>query len=77
MTLQLMKEKKSSLKLIGLLTTVGVNLVVTTFVGFYFGLWLDSVWNTSPILTIIFFFFGVVSGFIYLIRLALRAIDSD
>ena len=69
------KEKLSSLKQFALLSTVGINLVVTSVMGFLIGRWADGYFGTSPWLTIIFFILGIVSGFIYLIRLAFK--DND
>lgn len=57
------------------LSTVGINLVITTFIGFFIGRWLDMVFHTSPWLTISFFILGVISGFIYLIKMALKRHD--
>ncbi|HLC16941.1 MAG TPA: AtpZ/AtpI family protein [Thermodesulfovibrionia bacterium] len=68
---------KQFLRGIAVLSTVGINLVVTTFVGFFLGRWLDKVFQTFPWLTITFFILGIVSGFIYLIRMALRNNDRD
>jgi ATP synthase protein I len=50
--------------------SVGINLVVSTFVGLAIGYGLDSLFNTSPWLTVIFLVLGIVAGFRELFRLA-------
>ncbi len=52
--------------------SVGLSLVISTFVGLGIGYWLDRLFNTSPWLTIIFLILGIVSGFRDLIRMARR-----
>jgi len=42
---------------------IGLHLVSGIIVGVLIGYYLDKVFNTSPWLTIIFFFFGVAAGF--------------
>ena len=50
--------------------TVGLNLVFSIFLGFAIGHWLDSFFNTSPWLTLIFFVLGLIAGFRELFKLA-------
>ncbi|RUM57521.1 MAG: hypothetical protein DSY59_02395 [Persephonella sp.] len=45
------------------LTTIGLHLVSGIVVGVLIGYYLDKFFNTSPLLTIIFFFFGIGAGF--------------
>jgi ATP synthase protein I len=56
--------------------SVGLSLVVSTFIGLAIGYWLDKLFNTSPWLTIIFLILGIVSGFRELIRMARRQDDG-
>jgi ATP synthase protein I len=51
-------------------STVGLNLVFSTFIGLAIGYGLDSLFHTSPWLMIIFFFLGIIAGFRELWRLA-------
>jgi ATP synthase protein I len=51
-------------------STVGLNLVLSTFVGLAIGYYLDRYFHTSPWLTIIFLIIGIVTGFRELIRIA-------
>jgi ATP synthase protein I len=52
------------------LSTIGINLVVATFVGLLIGIYLDRVFGTKPWLTIIFLIFGIIAGFRNIVRLA-------
>ena len=47
---------------------VGINLVVSTFVGLAIGYFLDKLLGTSPWLLIAFTFLGIVAGFIELFK---------
>jgi ATP synthase protein I len=51
-------------------STVGLNLVLSTFVGLAIGYGLDSLFHTSPWLTIIFLLIGIIAGFRELLRIA-------
>lgn len=58
-------------------STVGLNLVVATFVGLAIGYFLDKLFGTSPWLTIIFLLFGIAAGFMELFRFAKRKAEED
>jgi len=66
------KEKKREVfRYIGVASTVGINLVISTFIGFAIGYYLlDKIFNTFPWLTIIFTLLGIVAGFKYLFKVA-------
>ena len=51
-------------------STIGINLVLSTFVGLAIGYGLDHLFHTSPWLTIIFLIIGIITGFRELIRIA-------
>ena len=57
-------------------STVGLNLVLSTFVGLAIGYGLDSFFNTSPWLTIIFLILGIIAGFRELVRIAKKQQDN-
>lgn len=53
-------------------STIGINLVLSTFVGLAMGYGLDSLFHTSPWLTIIFLVLGIIAGFREILRIANR-----
>lgn len=57
------EDTKKSLKLVGLASTLGLTIVIATFIGLVVGIWLDRVFNTSPWLTVIFLVLGIIAGF--------------
>ena len=57
------EDTKKALKLVGLASTLGLTIVIATFIGLAVGLWLDRVFNTSPWLTVIFLILGIFAGF--------------
>jgi F0F1-type ATP synthase assembly protein I len=69
------KQKRGDLiRYLGVASTVGINMVVSTFVGFALGYWvIDKYLNSHPWFTIILTFLGIVGGFRYLFRIAKKA----
>jgi len=68
-----MSEKDSEKPLLRQLleaSSVGIQLVLSTFAGFAIGYFLDKFLKTFPWLTIVFFLFGIVAGFYDLVRVA-------
>lgn len=51
-------------------STIGLNLVLSTFIGLAIGYGLDSLFHSSPWLTIIFLILGIMAGFRELLRIA-------
>ena len=51
-------------------STIGLNLVFSTFIGLAIGYGLDSLFHSSPWLTIIFLLIGIIAGFRELLRIA-------
>jgi len=72
------KEKKRELfRYLGVASTVGINLVISTFIGFALGYYLlDKYFDTFPWLTIIFTLLGIVAGFKYLFKVASKMGDK-
>ncbi len=74
-------EKKVLRSLLDL-STIGLNLVLATFVGLGMGYGLDRVFDkylgmkTSPWFTIIFLILGIIAGFREMIRMA-RKYNAD
>lgn len=60
------------LRQFGMLSTVGLHLVLGTFVGLAIGYFLDRAFGTKPWLTFLFLAFGIAAGFINLFRVVLR-----
>lgn len=60
------------LRQFGLLSTVGLHLVLGTFVGFAIGYFLDRAVGTKPWLTFVFLGFGIAAGFVNLFRVMQR-----
>jgi len=59
-----MEEKNEGfLKKAAWLSSLGISMVVATFVGLYIGVYLDRVFSTDPWFTIIFLIIGIVAGF--------------
>lgn len=72
-----MEEKDRKLiRMLGVLSTVGITMVVATVIGFYIGHWLDRVFGTAPWLTLVFLLFGLVAGFKNLFDYAKKVQDT-
>ena len=57
-------------------SSVGIQLVLSTFVGFAIGYYLDKFLGTSPWFTVIFLALGIFAGFYDLVKVA-RNQDGD
>lgn len=68
---------KSIFKAFARAGTIGLNMVISTFVGYLIGSQLDKWLNTAPWFTIIFLILGIIAGFRELARLAKRASDES
>jgi len=56
-------ENQKPLKRFLFLGSVGISMVLATFIGLYIGIYLDSFFSTKPWLTIIFLILGIIAGF--------------
>lgn len=68
-----MPEKPPEKSIFGQLldaSSVGLNLVASTFVGLAMGYGLDRLFGTSPYLLLIFLVLGLISGFWNLVKIA-------
>jgi ATP synthase protein I len=70
-------KEKPLLKQLFEASTVGIQLVLSTFVGFGMGYFLDRFLGTFPWLTVVFLILGIVAGFRELLRVARRQNGSD
>ncbi len=69
-------DKKEEKSLWGQLldaSSVGIQLVVSTFVGLAIGYGLDRLFGTSPYLTFVFLVIGIIAGFRELVKVAKKA----
>lgn len=66
------KDRFRAWKQVYLLTTAGLQVVVSLLIGFGIGLALDRWLGTAPWLMLLFIIFGVAAGFLNVYRLAIR-----
>lgn len=57
------EDKRQLFRTLGFLSSVGISMVASTFIGLAMGYYLDKWLDTSPWLTLIFLGLGIVSGF--------------
>jgi ATP synthase protein I len=59
-----MEEKdRRFIRLMGVLSTVGITMVVATVIGYFVGVYLDRTFGTAPWLMITFLLLGIAAGF--------------
>lgn len=58
-------------------SSIGIQFVISTFVGFAIGYFLDKFFSTSPWLTILFLTIGIISGFRELLLVARKQNEHD
>jgi F0F1-type ATP synthase assembly protein I len=71
------EEKKSLLKTLGMVSSMGISMAVAIAIGVAMGLQLDKWFGTKPWFFFIFLFFGIVAGFRNLYIIAGREIHKD
>ncbi|MCL4475528.1 MAG: AtpZ/AtpI family protein [Nitrospirae bacterium] len=64
------EPEKSLFKQLLEASSVGIQLVLSTFVGFAIGYYLDKFFTTFPWLTILFLLLGIIAGFYDLVKVA-------
>ncbi len=57
------EDKRQLIKALGFLSSVGISMVASTFIGLAMGYYLDKWLGTTPWLTLIFLVIGIISGF--------------
>ena len=57
------EDKKELFRNLGLVSSMGISVVVAIAIGVYAGLWLDDKFGTKPWFFYIFLFFGIAAGF--------------
>jgi F0F1-type ATP synthase assembly protein I len=57
------EEKKELFRNLGMISSMGISVVVAIAIGVYAGLWLDRKFGTDPWFFYIFLFFGIAAGF--------------
>lgn len=67
---------KTVLKYFARAGTIGLHMVISTFVGYLIGSQLDKWFSTAPWFTVIFLILGIAAGFRELERIA-RKISDD
>ena len=71
------EEKKRLIKSLGMISTMGISVVVAIAIGVYVGLKLDQWLGTKPWFFFIFLFFGIAAGFRNIYIIAGREIKRD
>jgi ATP synthase protein I len=71
------EDRKKLLKSLGVLSSIGISVVLAIAIGVFFGLWLDKLFGTSPWFFFIFLFIGIVAGFRNIFVIAGRELRKD
>ncbi len=72
------EQEREYFRYLGIASTVGIDFVVSTFVGFAIGYWLlDNFFNTFPWFTIIFLILSIAAAFKHLFKIASRAGNNN
>lgn len=64
------RDDYSWMRKAGEASSVGLVFVVAIFLGWGFGRWLDGKFGTDPWLMLLFTLFGIVAGFVEMIKIA-------
>lgn len=58
-----MKNNKNFFDYIGLITELGLSVVISILIGLFTGRWLDKKFGLNGVFTIVLLIFGVIGGF--------------
>jgi len=58
-----MDDKKAFFRSLGVLSSMGISVVVAILIGVFLGLWLDKYFGTKSTFFYIFLFAGIAAGF--------------
>jgi|GEM_PF-290283 len=75
--LDMNEERKELFRNLGLISSMGISVVVAIALGVYAGLWLDRKFGTNPWFFYIFLFFGIAAGFRNIQIMTAREIRRD
>ncbi len=56
-------DTKGLIRQLGKVSLIGIEMVVSTFIGLVMGIFLDRKFETEPIFTIVFLIVGIIAGF--------------
>lgn len=68
--------RHTSIGSVGALSAVGIAFVLAVVIGFLAGYALDGWLGTSPLFTLVFFFFGLAAGIVNVVR-TVNAVTRD
>ncbi len=69
------KDKHQISSAYSLVTQIGIHMIVTIFLCFFIGQWLDNLIGTAPIFLFIFTLIGVLSAFVGVYKISLKEIN--
>jgi len=73
-------DKRQLMRSLGFLSSLGICMVASSFIGLFIGYYLDKWLGTSPWMTLIWLGFGIASGFrniFILTRRAMRELEQE
>lgn len=71
------EEKKSLLKTLGMISSMGISVAVAIAIGVWMGLQLDKWFGTKPWFFFIFLLFGIIAGFRNIFIITGRELKND
>ncbi len=70
-------DKKKFYKSLGVLSSIGLSVVLAIAIGVLIGRWLDGLFGTAPLFFFIFLFIGIVAGFRNIFVIVARELRKD
>ncbi|MBF0200014.1 MAG: AtpZ/AtpI family protein [Desulfamplus sp.] len=67
------RKKFSTIRELAYYSSLGLTLALSIFIGLFLGVWLDGLFDTRPVLTLVFIGFGIAAGFRNLLMAAKRS----
>ncbi len=70
-------DKKKFYRSLGVLSSIGLSVVLAIIIGILIGRWLDGLFGTTPLFFFIFLFIGIVAGFRNIFVIVSREVRKD
>ncbi len=67
------KKRSGTIRELAYYSSLGLTVAISIFLGLFLGVWLDGVFDTQPVLTLVCLGLGIAAGFRNLVRAAKRS----
>jgi ATP synthase protein I len=71
------EETRKYFRQLAMASSIGMQLVFAIFIGLAIGVWLDTMFGTRPLFSLVFMVMGIAAGFLNYYRFARKQQEED